>query len=186
MRGIHRDRWIPRTKGQLRGKCFHLMTSSWWRNDRNCKYMFMFRLKNLVRKALTFPGSYNAAHPCKQYIHNSNLTNAAWCQQKLTLIPACISNHILSKCGMKLLNHSETEMATPLNLGFNKWFHPTLYNRCNYLSVVGVKLIPVDIHHPCNTVRCQYMTVIILRQTIYNSARVISQWSILHRKLTHV
>ena len=29
--GIHRDRWIPRTKGLLRGKCFHLMTSSWWR-----------------------------------------------------------------------------------------------------------------------------------------------------------
>ena len=27
-RGLHRDRWIPRTKGQLRGKCFHLMTSS--------------------------------------------------------------------------------------------------------------------------------------------------------------
>ena len=26
---IHRDRWILRTKGQLRGKCFHLMTSSW-------------------------------------------------------------------------------------------------------------------------------------------------------------
>ena len=28
--GFHRDRWIPRTKVQLRGKkCFHLMTSSW-------------------------------------------------------------------------------------------------------------------------------------------------------------
>ena len=26
--GIHRDRWIPRTNGQLRGNCFHLMTSS--------------------------------------------------------------------------------------------------------------------------------------------------------------
>ena len=26
--GSHRDRWIPRTKGQLREKCFHLMTSS--------------------------------------------------------------------------------------------------------------------------------------------------------------
>ena len=26
--GIHRDRWIPRTKSQLRVKCFHLMTSS--------------------------------------------------------------------------------------------------------------------------------------------------------------
>ena len=29
MWGIHQDRWIPRTKGQLRGKCFHLMTLSW-------------------------------------------------------------------------------------------------------------------------------------------------------------
>ena len=29
VRGIHRDRWIPRTKGQSRRKCFHLMTSSW-------------------------------------------------------------------------------------------------------------------------------------------------------------
>ena len=28
--GIHRDRWIPRTKGQLQGKSFHLMTSSWF------------------------------------------------------------------------------------------------------------------------------------------------------------
>ena len=28
VRGIHQDRWIPRTKGQQRGKCFHLMTSS--------------------------------------------------------------------------------------------------------------------------------------------------------------
>ena len=27
--GLHRDRWIPRTNGQQRGKCFHLMTSSW-------------------------------------------------------------------------------------------------------------------------------------------------------------
>ena len=33
--GIHRDRWIPRTKGQLRGKCFHLITSSW--DGTSCK-----------------------------------------------------------------------------------------------------------------------------------------------------
>ena len=26
--GIHRDRWIPRTNGQKRRRCFHLMTSS--------------------------------------------------------------------------------------------------------------------------------------------------------------
>ena len=28
VRGIHQDRWNPRTNGQLRGECFHLMTSS--------------------------------------------------------------------------------------------------------------------------------------------------------------
>ena len=28
VRGFHRYRWIPRTKGQWRGQCFHLMTSS--------------------------------------------------------------------------------------------------------------------------------------------------------------
>ena len=43
--GFTGDRWISRTNGQLRGKCFHLMTSSWWclcynltRNKR-CKYI---------------------------------------------------------------------------------------------------------------------------------------------------
>ena len=29
----HRDRWIPHTKGQLHGKYFHLMTSSWQSMD---------------------------------------------------------------------------------------------------------------------------------------------------------
>ena len=37
VRGIHRDRWIPRTKGQFRGKCFHLMTSSWF-----CTWCYVF------------------------------------------------------------------------------------------------------------------------------------------------
>ena len=39
--GIHRDRWIPRTKGQLRGKCFHLMTSSWgdWYFTASCSLL---------------------------------------------------------------------------------------------------------------------------------------------------
>ena len=36
--GIHRDRWIPRTKGQLRGKCFHLMTSSCLVGKRSLTY----------------------------------------------------------------------------------------------------------------------------------------------------
>ena len=54
--GIHRDRWIPRTKGQLRGKCFHLMTSSWNLRRRSdplyISYMVSNRLLN--RHALLF------------------------------------------------------------------------------------------------------------------------------------
>ena len=41
--GIHRDRWIPRTKGQLRGKCFQTKpdktfhsTSMYWKFDARC------------------------------------------------------------------------------------------------------------------------------------------------------
>ena len=44
--GIHRDRWIPRTKGQLRGKCFHLMTSSWYKRDPNSYRKFLKVLKS--------------------------------------------------------------------------------------------------------------------------------------------
>ena len=49
--GIHRDRWIPRTKGQLRGKCFHLMTSS-------CKHRLLgmlphvFHYSNVIMSAI--------------------------------------------------------------------------------------------------------------------------------------
>ena len=48
--GIHRDRWIPRTKGQLRGKCFHLMTSSchqWIYRSRVDSYHKTFRTTEL-------------------------------------------------------------------------------------------------------------------------------------------
>ena len=65
--GIHRDRWIPRTKDQLRGKCFHLMTSSWccsvnsfslrWKNapvlKRSC--IFLCFIATVVSVALLLP-----------------------------------------------------------------------------------------------------------------------------------
>ena len=53
VRGIHRDRWIPRTKGQLRGKCFHLMTSSCWSKEVRCE-------ADWERKALY----RNSVQPC--------------------------------------------------------------------------------------------------------------------------
>ena len=47
------DRWIPRTKGQKRGKCFHLMTSSWlswikhYRYDNTTKKFILVMINTL-------------------------------------------------------------------------------------------------------------------------------------------
>ena len=41
--GIHRDRWIARTNGQWRGKCFHLMTSS--RHDANMRLITVVNIR---------------------------------------------------------------------------------------------------------------------------------------------
>ena len=57
--GIHRDRWIPRIKGQWRGKCFHLMTSSCdvkkpldqipWQLQRSLRFVRVFRTEKSIR-----------------------------------------------------------------------------------------------------------------------------------------
>ena len=38
-------RWIPCTKGQERGKCFHLMTSSCWKTITRCSRVSWFHLR---------------------------------------------------------------------------------------------------------------------------------------------
>ena len=58
--GIHRDRWIPRTKGQLRGKCFHLMTSSW---TRICCLLSVVYLLHRVSGIFVKTGSGNGLLP---------------------------------------------------------------------------------------------------------------------------
>ena len=59
----------------------------------------------------------------------------------LTLTPAWISSHRFNKVW--------DEIAFPFrdfngcSLGMAKWFHPTHYNGCNYLSMLRLKLIHV-------------------------------------------
>ena len=73
--GIHRDRWIHRTKGQLRGKCFHLMTSSWicavlmGRDYKNINVYFIFHKSNSERKRFaTTWSSYHMAPTSRQFM----------------------------------------------------------------------------------------------------------------------
>ena len=64
------DQWIPRTNGQSRGKCFHLMTSSWsavWAT-----------MKTTAR-------AYTSHKSTENLWHNPNKTNQA------SLLPAWIN-----------------------------------------------------------------------------------------------
>ena len=45
---------------------------------------------------------------------------------------------------MELLNHSQTLTCTHWSLGIDKLFHPTLNRVCDYLSMLGLKLIDVN------------------------------------------
>ena len=67
----------------------------------------------------------------------------------LTFIPAWISNHMSSKVWDKItypfLNFND---CTRWGLGMDKQFHPAIYNRCNYLSMCGLKLYHVSERGP--------------------------------------
>ena len=60
--GLHRDRWIPRTKGQLRGKYFHLMTSSWLaKGKRESKYLiYSFPYWNVPNRSIIECNSFGS------------------------------------------------------------------------------------------------------------------------------
>ena len=45
---------------------------------------------------------------------------------------------------MKLLVHSQTSTDAPWSLGNDKYLHLALYSECNYLSMLGLKLIHVS------------------------------------------
>ena len=42
------DRWIPRTNGQERGKCFHLMTSSWCSSEQFGSRLCVWYLRKYI------------------------------------------------------------------------------------------------------------------------------------------
>ena len=60
---IHRDWWIPRTKVQLRGKCFHLMTSSWSRVDKAVTNEWKYEVDPNSYRYASIPSSKPALDP---------------------------------------------------------------------------------------------------------------------------
>ena len=61
-----------------------------------------------------------------------------------TLISAWISNHMFSKVRGEITypfpNCQPSQQLHHWSLGMDKWFQPALYNRSNYLFMLGLKL----------------------------------------------
>ena len=150
VRGIHRDRWIPRTKSQLREKCFHLMTSS-------CRVHGNRRTKISVL-VVEISASYGASvYLAKQSQHGDlhwinghlvqqpqDIDKVHICQDMFTRQMGPFYRHakiliITYVCPMKCgetLTHFQTSTVSPLKFG-DKYvisqFNFGLDNGCHYL-----------------------------------------------------
>ena len=119
--GIHGDRWIPRTNGQYRGKCFHLMTSSWFSKHISWGTQYQHMSSSCIYISyLIQSGSLNRLfvelYKLWQrfgHFYEANLTKIAKCPVAFGNI--CWSSHHHSKVYFyaRLANH------TPLNLVAN-------------------------------------------------------------------
>ena len=101
--GIHRDRWIPRTKGQLRGKCFHLMTSSW------CDTHPCLNSNSGFTKPL-FIVRYECAFTYLPLLHE--------CNNLSTLQPICLLTNLVSIWSPVILHSDDSVKIT--HRGLNK------------------------------------------------------------------
>ena len=78
VRGIHRWQWIPHTKGQWYGKCFHLMTSSYLdnKNSDNCT---IFASHMIQKLHLTSPWNQFYQSEIFIFIIEAEKKWAPWC-----------------------------------------------------------------------------------------------------------
>ena len=72
------------------------------------------------------------------------LTCSPFYKHGLTLIPAWISNHTPGKVWWNYLSIPKLQRCNRWTLGMDKQFRHTHYNGCNYLSMLGLKLIHVS------------------------------------------
>ena len=75
--------------------------------------------------------------------HSLPFTNwGSYYQHALTLIPACINNHTPSKVLDEITYPFPNFNGCTIEVWeMDNWFHPKVNNGCNYLSILGLKLI---------------------------------------------
>ena len=116
--GIHRDRWIPRTKGQLRGKYFHLMTSSW------SKIRFII-VRSLFELCLFFIIRSEWYFQIIDWAtQNNDVTWASWCVKSPAIqqfvkpfVQTCITENIKASHYCPLRRESTGRRLIPITKG---------------------------------------------------------------------
>ena len=114
VRGIHRDRWIPRTKGQLCGKCFHLMTSSCkiWNVQSNLRLTSLGTSDfGFERLAVIFDRSINSCS-CGKSETKDIFTLVVHTSFKNTLTYTSILNHFLHRAATGSWNRYSGRQGT--------------------------------------------------------------------------
>ena len=95
------------------------------------------------------------------------LHNYATLYDGLIIIPALISNHMPSKCGIKRLYRWSLEI--------DKWYCPIHYNVCNYLFVMVSNLRHVSKRGPLIPTRGSMSMF-----TVISSQTLLGMWLLIH------
>ena len=66
---------------------------------------------------------------------------------------------------MEIRIHSQIQRLHLWSLGMDKWFHLTIYNGCNYLSILGLKLNHVSEKGP-RRLQCTVLQKIAIKDTL--------------------
>ena len=127
-----------RLNKQWQGWWFETPSHPLWRH---CRVMFLFSI--LVSTTRNFSPWSLVERFCTT--PSALVASTAWGPiylRGLTVIPAWISNHMPSKVWDEIGHPFQN--LNGCKFWMDKQFHPILYNGCNYLSMLGLKLIYID------------------------------------------
>ena len=105
----------------------------------------------------------------------------------LTLIPAWISNHMPITLWDEITHPFPNSKSVPLKHGYGWVISPTLYNRCNYLTMLALKLIYVNKKGPlvCRKIFCKrYRVWVEDKNQAINSFVATHTWTALCNDLS--
>ena len=133
------DRWIPRINGQLRGKCFHLMTSSCTSRQFYCVVLSrsyaVYSWSIQVIYSSILQGLLRCMHCCIQHVWNMNTLFLTTSLLILRLHYSCIQRSIFMLLKLKAIMDILSEVWYFLRHDFTKkWqartrrFHPISFN----------------------------------------------------------